>query len=234
MQLFDLNTVYPITVKKILLLNCLFALSISLFAQNFEGKIVFGMSFPDFKDSELAAMLPKEAVTFFKNNQSRMEMNMMMGMKNSTISNGETNSSITLMDLMGQKYAIENSNLTSVDQKKILESANVTLTKDKKMIAGYSCTKAMVEMPNPEKPTEKVKMDMWFTKEISINKSYMTGPMEKIDGSVLEFSLYQAGMMIVLSAKEILKQPVSDNLFSIPKDYKRITAEDLKKMMGGK
>jgi GLPGLI family protein len=138
------------------------------------------------------------------------------------------------MDLMGQKYAIENSNSTALDQKKITESAKVTLTKDKKMIAGYSCTKALVEMLNPEKPSEKVKMDMWFTKEISINKSYMIGPMEKIDGSVLEFSLYQSGMMIVLSAKEVLKQPVSDDLFSIPNDYKRITAEDLKKMMGGK
>jgi|688.fasta_scaffold422127_2 GLPGLI family protein len=221
-------------MKKLFLLSCLFAFSISLFAQNFEGKIVFNMSFPDFKDPELAAMLPKEAVTFFKNNQSRMEMNMMMGMRNSTISNGETNSSITLMDLMGQKYAIENSNSTALDQKKITESAKVTLTKDKKMIAGYSCTKALVEMLNPEKPSEKVKMDMWFTKEISINKSYMIGPMEKIDGSVLEFSLYQSGMMIVLSAKEVLKQPVSDDLFSIPNDYKRITAEDLKKMMGGK
>ena len=221
-------------MKKLFLLSCLFAFNISLFAQNFEGKIVFNMSFPDFKDPELAAMLPKEAVTFFKNNQSRMEMNMMMGMRNSTISNGETNSSITLMDLMGQKYAIENSNSTALDQKKITESAKVTLTKDKKMIAGYSCTKAMVEMLNPEKPSEKVKMDMWFTKEISINKSYMIGPMEKIDGSVLEFSLYQSGMMIVLSAKEVLKQPVSDDLFSIPNDYKRITAEDLKKMMGGK
>ena len=221
-------------MKKLFLLNCLIALSISLFAQNFEGKIVFAMSFPDFKDTEMSAMLPKEAVSYFKNNQSRMEMSMMMGMKNATISNGNNKSSVTLMDLMGQKYAIENSNFTSVDQKKITDSAKITLTNDKKMIAGYQCTKALVEMQNPEKPSEKVKMDMWFTKDISINKSYMNGPMEKIDGSVLEFSINQSGMKIVLSAREVLKQPVSDDIFSIPTDYKRITAEELKKMMGGK
>jgi hypothetical protein len=62
----------------------------------------------------------------------------------------------------------------------------------------------------------------------------MNGPIEKIDGSVLEFSLNQSGMKINLSAKEILKQPVSDDLFLIPTGYKRMSSAELMKMMGGK
>ena len=221
-------------MKRIFLFACIISLSINLFAQSFEGKIVFEMSFPDFKDPQMAALLPKEAVAYFKNNQSRMEMNMMMGMKNATISDGLKKTSITLMDLMGQKYAVENNASNDAEQKKAMESTKVSITGDKKMIAGYMCTKALVEIPNPENAKELIKMDMWFTKDLSINKNYMNGPIEKIDGSVLEFSLNQSGMKINLSAKEVLKQPVSDDLFIIPTGYKRMSSADLMKMMGGK
>ena len=221
-------------MKRIFLFACIISLSINLFAQSFEGKIVFEMSFPDFKDPQMAAMLPKEAVAYFKNSQSRMEMNMMMGMKNATISDGLKKTSVTLMDLMGQKYAIENSGSDEVMQKKMMESTKVSITSDKKMIAGFLCTKALVEIPNPENEKELIKMDMWFTKDLSINKNYMNGPMEKIDGSVLEFSINQTGMKINLTAKEVLKQPVSDDLFLIPSEYKHMSSADLMKMMGGK
>jgi GLPGLI family protein len=221
-------------MKRIFLLAAIILFSINLFAQSFEGKIVFEMSFPDFKDPQMAAMLPKEAVAYFKNSQSRMEMNMMMGMKNATISDGLKKTSITLMDLMGQKYAVENTASNEAEQKKLSESTKVSITSDKKMIAGYMCTKALVEIPNPENAKELIKMDMWFTKDLSINKNYMNGPIEKIDGSVLEFSLNQSGMKINLSAKEILKQPVSDDLFLIPSGYKRMSSADLIKLMGGK
>jgi hypothetical protein len=40
-----------------------------------------------------------------------------MGMKNSTISDGPKKTSVTLMDLMGQKYAIENSASNDPEQK---------------------------------------------------------------------------------------------------------------------
>lgn len=221
-------------MKRIFLFACIISLSLNLFAQSFEGKIVFEMSFPDFKDPQMAALLPKEAVAYFKNNQSRMEMNMMMGMKNATISDGLKKTSITLMDLMGQKYAVENNASNDAEQKKVMESTKVSITAEKKMIAGYMCTKALVEIPNPEKAKEWIKIDMWFTKDLSINKNYMNGPIEKIDGSVLEFSLNQSGMKINLSAKEILKQPVSDDLFLIPTGYKRMSSAELMKMMGGK
>ena len=221
-------------MKRIFLFACIISLSINLFAQSFEGKIVFEMSFPDFKDPQMAALLPKEAVAYFKNNQSRMEMNMMMGMKNATISDGLKKTSITLMDLMGQKYAVENNASNDAEQKKAMESTKVSITADKKMIAGYLCTKALIEIPNPEKAKELIKMDVWFTKDLSINKNYMNGPIEKVDGSVLEFSLNQSGMKINLSAKEILKQPVSDDLFLIPSVYKRMSSAELMKMMGGK
>ena len=221
-------------MKRIFLFACIISLSINLFAQSFEGKIVFEMSFPDFKDPQMAALLPKEAVAYFKNNQSRMEMNMMMGMKNATISDGLKKTSITLMDLMGQKYAVENNASNDAEQKKAMESTKVSITAEKKMIAGYMCTKALVEIPNPEKAKELIKMDVWFTKDLSINKNYMNGPIEKIDGSVLEFSLNQSGMNINFSAKEVLKQPVSDDLFLIPTGYKRMSSAELMKMMGGK
>ena len=220
-------------MKKLLLLSFLLFGGLSLVAQSFEGKIVFEISFPDFKDPQMAAMLPKESVAYFKKNKSRMEMNMMMGMRNVTISDGNAKSSVTLMDIMGQKYVIENKEVTP-DQKRIEQDSKVTVTKEKKKIAGYLCTKAVVEMPITADSKEVTKMEMWFTKDLSFNHDFVSGPMNKIDGSVLEFDIKQSGMNMKLTAKEIVKQAVSDEQFIVPAEYKKMTPEELKKALGGR
>jgi GLPGLI family protein len=220
-------------MKKLLLLSVLLFAGFTLSAQNFEGKIVFEISFPEFSDPQMAAMLPKEAVAYFKKSKSRMEMNMMMGMRNVTISDGVAKSSVTLMDIMGQKYAVESKEVNP-DQKKMVEEAKVTVAKEQKKIAGYLCTKAVIEMPVSSTSKEITKMEMWFTKDLSFNPDFVGGPMSKIDGSVLEFEIKQSGMNMKLSAKEVVKQPVSDELFVVPTAYKKTTPEELKKAMGGR
>src|SRR5687767_3903678 len=73
----------------------------------FEGKIVYEISFPGLElDANNAAMLPKEMTMYIKNGKVRNEMSMGMGMTTSTISDSKTKTAITLMDMMGSKYAI--------------------------------------------------------------------------------------------------------------------------------
>lgn len=221
-------------MKKIFLFSLLVFLSTIIQAQSFEGKIVFNVTINGIDDPQASAMLPKEATAYFKGTKSRMEMSLMMGMKNVTITDGATNKSTTLMDLMGNKYAIDNStDKTTEESKKLYESAKVSITNEKKKIAGYTCTKAIVEFPSLTSKGQTEKIEMWFTKELSLNKSYANGPMSKIDGSVLEFNINQGAFVMNLSAKEVLKQNVSDELFIVPSNYKIMTADELKKSLGG-
>lgn len=221
-------------MKRILLLCVMVLMGLQLFAQSFEGKIVFEISLVGVTDPQMQAMMPKETVAYFKKNKSRMEMSMMMGMKNVTISDGDTKSAVTLMDMMGQKYAIVNDGKSNTpEQSKMLEDTKVEITKETKKIAGYTCTKAIITVPAGGKIKEASKMEVWYTKELSMNKGYVSGPMSKIEGSALEFSIKQSGMDIKLTARDVLKQPVSDELFIVPTDYKKMTQEELMKTFGG-
>ena len=221
-------------MKRILLLSVMVFMGLQLFAQSFEGKIVFEISLVGTNDPQMQAMMPKETVAYFKKNKSRMEMNMMMGMRNVTISDGDTKSAVTLMDMMGQKYAITNDGKSvSPEQKKMMEDTKVEVTKETKKIAGYTCTKAIITVPAGGKLKEATSMEIWFTKDLSLNKEFVAGPMGKIEGSALEFSIKQNGIDMKFSARDVLKQPVSDDLFLIPAEYKKMTQEELMKTLGG-
>ncbi len=206
--------------------------ALALMAQPFEGKITFGISFPSIDDPQTMAMLPKEATTYLKGDKSRMEMNMAMGMKQVTISDISKNQTVSLMDMMGQKYAIEVEN-DPEESKKMEEKVKVKNTKDKKKIAGYECNKAIISYPNPEKEGEEVEMTVWFTKDLKASKGFISGPMSKIDGAILEFNVEQGAMSMILSAKDVKEQEVKDDMFVVPAEYKKMTQEELKKMMGG-
>jgi GLPGLI family protein len=204
------------------------------FSQPFEGKITFSIDFPGMQDPQTKAMLPTEAVSYFKNKKSRMEMTMMMGMTNTTISDADAGTAVILMDMMGQKYAVSTDKAATDKESKELESkAKVSVSNETKVIAGYTCKKAIIEFPSEKNPKEMSKMTVWFTKEIDLTKGYVKGPMGKIDGSVLEFSMNEGPMAMVLSAKDVVKVKVADDKFVVPDGYKKVTQDELKQMMGG-
>ncbi|MEX1189435.1 MAG: DUF4412 domain-containing protein [Bacteroidia bacterium] len=206
--------------------------AMSMLAQPFEGKITFSINFPSISDPQTMAMLPKEATAYYKGSKSRMEMNMAMGMKQVTISDVSSEKTVSLMDMMGQKYAIEVEN-DKEESKEMQDKVEVKNTKETKKIAGYTCTKAIITYPNPEKEKEEINMTVWFTEELEASKGFMTGPMKKIKGAILEYSIDQGAMSMLLSAKEVAKQAVKDDMFTVPADYKKVTQEELKNMMGG-
>jgi hypothetical protein len=150
-------------------------------------------------------------------------------MKNITISDTKEKKTIVLMDIMGQKYAIKN-DLT--DEDKSYDATKVTVTKETKTIAGYKVTKAIIEMPLRDQQ-EKAKIDVWFTKELSLKSSYVAGANGKIDGAVLEYTVNQKGISMKFTAKEVTKETVDNAKFEVPDGYKVTTQEELMKSLGG-
>jgi len=198
-------------------------------AQGFEGKIVFAMDFGKM-DEQTKAMMPTESVAYYKNGNARVEMSMGMGMKNTTITKSEEKKTVILMDMMGQKMAITTAGETP-EGKKMTAETKVTVTSETKMIAGYKCTKAIMEIPTKDKETQR--SEVWFTKELGIPKTQLDGPMSKIDGAILQYSMVQGPITITLTAKEITKQTVDNSMFVVPDGYKVMTMEEFQQSMGG-
>lgn len=208
--------------------------TLNVFAQPLaEGRIIFDVKPGKEIDPQVASMMPKEASVWFKKGKSRFEMNMMMGAKNTTITDEAAKTSIMLMDAMGMKYVVRSKwDETDADAKKAMENAKVTTTNETKKIAGYNCTKTIVEFKS--KSGKNSKFDIWSTKELAFSTKGQQGPTSKVEGAALEFTIDQGPINMTLTAREVRKEAVSEDKFIVPSDYKEMSMEDLLKMTGGR
>jgi len=211
-----------------------FGLQLGSNAQDFEGRIDFEIKNEGASDPRMSMMLPKKSSMFVKNGNVRMEMDMAMGMKSASITDGKLGSTVTLMDMMGQKYAIEsntNDELLKKQQDKMKVAINKTT--EQKTIAGYTCQKAIVTFTDTTTSKETA-LHVWYTKELNVGNKHVQGPFASIEGSMLEYSITQQGFSMQFIANKVVKEAVDDAKFQIPADYKRMTQEDMMRMFGGR
>lgn len=221
-------------MKKTLLLIATIALSatatIAQKGKEFEGKVVYELSFPGLEiDANNAAMLPKESTVYMKKGKSRTEMSMGMGMSNITITDSKTKTATVLYDMMGNKMAIK---MTEEDMKanEPKTEPTVTLMNDTKEIAGYKCKKAEIKLNDAENTVTTV----YYAPELgNRDMNWQKSTMKGIDGFPMEFETRQQGMTMKFVVKSVSKEDVADSKFSIPSDYKETSKEDLQKMFGG-
>jgi len=211
-----------------------FFVNTSVFAggDEFSGVIVYNISYPEGDlDPQMAAMMPKTMKMKIKGEKSRTEISMGMG-STVAIFDGEANTGVTLMDMMGQKFAMK---LSSDDIEKELNDqgdVDINVTSETKEIAGYTCKKAIVTIREDDEKTEMV---VYFTKELGTGGfNYNNNPVFKdVEGVMLEYSINEEKISMTLSAVSVDKKKVSDSEFEIPEGYKEITESELKNMFGG-
>ena len=162
----------------------------------------------------------------------------MAGGKTVSISDNTKKEVVVLMDLMGKKMALRQ---TEADQNKKDEELKkngqyptdikVIKSAERKMIAGYNCHKATLTY-KLNGQTES--MECWYTPELPRMLSNMDNPaMRSIEGFMMEYNISQGGMKMRIRAKSVKPLPVSDKLFLIPSDYKMMSMEEVQQMMGG-
>lgn len=199
--------------------------------KTFEGVITYKISYPDnkFTESQMA-MFPKILTVTIKGEKSRTELHTGMG-NTIEISDYATKTKTTLLDMMGQKFAIRS---TWEEIQKEMESeakGQVQLTGETKVIAGYTCKKAIVTVD--EKGT-KYTFDVFFNSELGPKAANFDNPVYKdIDGVMLEFSMHTPQFTMKFTATAIDKKSIPAKDFEIPQDYTLTTKEELKSKFGG-
>ena len=202
-------------MKRLLLIS-IFALSYSISsAQEFEGIIKFSISYESLpaEMSEAVAMLPKEQIFYIKKSKSKFVQN--SSMSNTTvISDSDENTSIVLMEAMGQKYKMT---MTSEEveemEKETVDEIEIEYINESRTIAGYTCKKAVVKMEGMDE--EAV---FYYTEEIApLKLSGMEGL--HLKGLPLEYIISMEGMKMVMKATSVEKTTVADNTFDVPEGY---------------
>lgn len=195
-----------------------------------EGKITFEISYPDSDiPDEQMAMMPTEMEMYIKDDKTRVEMTMGMGMSNVTIVDNKTKTATTLMDMMGNKMAIKSSEEEYKKQRaqRGVEDYKIEKTNETKTIAGYACKKAVVTGKDGT-------FDIYYAPDIVVKNSEWHSEYKGIDGFPMEYRINQGRMNMQMTAKKVAAQKVDDKLFTIPDGYKEMTQDEMKKMFGGR
>ncbi|NTV83359.1 MAG: hypothetical protein HGA23_03535 [Bacteroidales bacterium] len=221
-------------MKKNLTLSWLVLTIFTLFsfqvtAKEFKGVITYKISIEGSGvTEEMKTMMPKTMIMTIKGNKARSEMVMSMG-KTVSISDGDNKTAITLMDMMGQKLAIQSNYEEIMKEMADSPEAKVEVTSETKEIAGYTCKKAVVTIPE-----EEMEIIVYYTEELGTSALNFDNPQFKdINGVMLEFEMPNESFSMHFTAISVEKKNVDDSEFTIPEGYQIKTKEELKGMFGG-
>jgi GLPGLI family protein len=213
-------------MKKISIILVCLTLWTYTISQDFIGKISYDIDYDlDEHMESQRSMLPTQMTTFISKNASRIEQETMIGVQ-TVISNHKNNSSVLLMNLMGQKVSI---NIPYNEDKTETKEVNIKYLEDEKMIVGYACKKAIYSSYSSKKE-DTISIIVYYTPEISAKYNQQ---FKELKGLPLEYSVITQGMTLNFVANEIIQQKVAKSLFKTPKDYNSMSLEDFQKMMGG-
>ncbi len=203
--------------------------SISLMATNpndgkevKEGKVSYKVDAANMDPSMASFFENMTMVLFFNTDNIRMEMNMGMMGTNTTISNGKSGETLTLMDMMGNKLAV-NGSLTEEQIEWTVENTSETKT-----IAGYECKKSILK-------SDQVNLTYYVTDRITTPKVKSDMPFDKLEGFPLQIEVNNAGVSFNMVASKVTDVAVDAAKFNmnIPEGYTLMTQEEMMKMLGG-
>lgn len=190
----------------------------------FEGKVVFGLEYelPEAMESQ-RSMLPSQMDMLISQSKTKVVQNTMMGAQ-IVISDTKTKESTLLMDMMGQKMAIDMP--APSDDEKGVEPTYKYDDKTKKL-AGFKCKHAIMTIEDEN--GEEAEMDVYYTEEIP---AAANDKLKGLKGFPLEYTINSQGLVMVVSAKSVSKEKIAASEFEIPEGFTKMTMEEFKASMG--
>jgi GLPGLI family protein len=199
--------------------------------KSFQGTITYSIAPIGTVDAALAAQLPKSSMMSVKDAKSKKET--AQGPAVITEITDATSKIFTiLLDIPTGKYCIK---LTEDSIKKGL-AKKLTITAkfidSTKVIAGYTCKKAVLTFKDVD-GTENNET-IFYTEDIGGKDFNYNSEYYLIPGLMMEYEK-NTGMDITLkyTASEVKKGKISDKIFMTPSDFKELSPEEAKKMLGG-
>jgi len=220
-------------INKYVLISTLTIISVLTFAFSnsiSEGVITYTIDMSDIKDlnsdPNMAAMF-ENAKMLISFNDKFVKTEVDMGMVNVITIADLKNSVVTsLMDMMGNKIALELNNEEFEKQEALEKDLSIEYLDETKEIAGYKCNAAII------KSTADISTKVYYTKDIQLNgRKFVNGMNSKLPGAALEFEVSNQGMNIRFTATKIEQKKLSNDIFDIPSGYEKMTQDELMKMM---
>ena len=162
-------------------------------------------------------------VVYFSGDQLRVDMNMGLLGTTTTIADAKTGKTLTLMNMMGNKLAVNEIPEEAQDLKWTVETTDVIKT-----IAGYECRKTLIK-------SDQTSMVYYVTDKIAAPKIQSQFQLDIIDGYPLEIDMTSGGLAFTMVATAVFPESVPASRFSqeIPAGYELMTPDEMLQMLGG-
>jgi len=162
-------------------------------------------------------------VVYFSGDQLRVDMNMGLLGTTTTIADAKTGKTLTLMNMMGNKLAVNEIPEEAQDLKWTVETTNTIKT-----IAGYECRKTVVK-------SSQTSMVYYVTDKIAAPKIKTQFQLDIVDGYPLEIEMNNNGLAFTMIATAVFPEAVPASKFSqvIPAGYELMTPDEMLQMLGG-
>jgi hypothetical protein len=220
------NVIIKISILQLLLAN-------SALAQQKQagGIIKFGVTYPMLSADmqQVQSMLPKEMTLYFKGSKSRLEMQGANLGNMITLTDTLSDSTFILVDFGGQKRAIVSTKADNMNMPK--PQVTVDRVASTKQILGYSCNKAVV---NVKQGNESYSFEAYYTTKLPAIALQTTDfELKELNGMLLEYSVDKNGIKMTFTAKSIVNDIPSEELFLIPEGYLITPIQAIQQLMQG-
>jgi outer membrane lipoprotein-sorting protein len=188
-----------------------------------EGKVNYKVDANSLDPAVAQFLQNLSMVVYFSGDKLRVDMNLGLLGTTSTISDGKTGKTLTLMNMMGNKLAVNEMPEEAKELQWTVENTGATKT-----IAGHECRKTLLK-------TDQVNLVYYVTDRIASPKIKSEFQLDKLDGFPLEMQMKNNGISFTMVATSVLEQAVPASTFSlnIPAGYELMTPEDMLQMLGG-
>ena len=203
----------------------------SLMAQRpgsaFKGTINYKITTPDAKSDDQQTGTPQAMKVLLNGNKARIEL-MMGTISQIVLLDADAQTTMLLLDLMGQKVAMKPKGAEGrpAGKEPIVETKPET-----KEIAGYLCKKAEIHYGDERSKANPI--IVYYTDQIGNNKIFYDNEYRNLPGIPMEFNYKMQGMNMYMIATSVEKGKVSNRDFEVPSEYKETTPEELRQMFGG-
>jgi len=204
-------------MRKLLSIVILFV-SISAWAQNFEGEIVYKITYVETPEEMegMESMLPTEMNFMVSGSKVKLYQSYGLGSQTVVLDN-TTKKGFLLMDMMGQTFAIE---MDGTEEDEETEELNYTMTSEKRKIQGYACTKYVATN------SEGIEVYVWATQDLKVDMG-KAQPVKGINGFPVSFSSNSNGIATTCELVSVTKKVILASEFEIPEGYTITTQEEL-------
>jgi hypothetical protein len=217
------NKSYPILFLLIVLFNSCNLVNSS--GKIDEGTISYDIVYlQDEKTNPIISILPTTMTFKFKDGYSLQKIEGWWSVFQMTgITDRNDDKRIATLKIMNDKYYFE-TNLKGqgfgFDE---MNNLKVVPTDSEKIIAGYKCKCSNVFIGDSVKPIFSV----YYTNDINLDNPNCNNPFGMINGVLMQFQMTFQKIPMILTAKKVVKEDISDDEFKIPTGYVKVSREKM-------